>query len=87
MAEGCIRQSWRHPRGIFGKAALRQLRKRAEGGESKLIELINAQIDKAIRKRDTRAAEFLRDGLLGIRKPKRKILPARILTGGSVATL
>jgi hypothetical protein len=53
------------PKGIFGEAALRQLRERAESGESKLIELINAQIDKAIHKRDTRAAEFLRDSVDG----------------------
>jgi hypothetical protein len=44
------------PRGIFGEPALRQLRKRAESGESKLIELIDAQIDMAMRRRDTRAA-------------------------------
>src|SRR5215470_11456126 len=53
------------PKGIFGKAALRQLRKRAEGGESKLIELIDAQIEKAISKGDTRSAEFLRDSVDG----------------------
>jgi hypothetical protein len=53
------------PRGIFCEVALRQLRKRAESGESKLIELIDAQIDKAIHKRDTRAAEFLRDSVDG----------------------
>ena len=53
------------PKGIFGEAVLRQLRKRGESGESKLIALIDAQIDKAIRKRDTRAAEFLRDSVDG----------------------
>jgi hypothetical protein len=53
------------PKSIFGRVALRQLRKRAENGESKLIELIDAQIDKAIRKHDTRAAEFLRDSVDG----------------------
>ena len=53
------------PKSIFGRAALRQLRKRSEGSESKLIELIDAQIDKAIREHDTRAAEFLRDSVDG----------------------
>ena len=53
------------PKGIFGKAALRQLRKRAENGETNLEALIGAQVLKAIHKGDTRAAEFLRDTVDG----------------------
>src|SRR5215471_18754511 len=53
------------PKGIFGKAALRQLRKRAENDETNLEVLIGAQIEKAIRKGDTRSAEFLRDSVDG----------------------
>ena len=53
------------PRGIFGKATLRQLRKRAENGETNLDAVVGAQLKKAIRKGDTRAAEFLRDSVDG----------------------
>jgi len=53
------------PRGIFGKAALRELRKRAASGETNLAAVVDAQVKKAIRKGDTRAAEFLRDSVDG----------------------
>ena len=53
------------PRGIFGKAALRLLRKRAESGETNLDSVVGAQMKKAIHKGDTRAAEFLRDSVDG----------------------
>ena len=53
------------PRGIFGRTALKRLLRRAKNGDSQLVALIDAQIDKAIRKRDTRAAEFLRDSVDG----------------------
>ncbi len=53
------------PKGIFGKAVLRQLRKRAEKGETNLDAVVGAQVDKAIAKGDTRAAEFLRDTVDG----------------------
>ena len=53
------------PKGVFGKAALRQLRKRAKNGETNLDAVVGAQVRKAIRKGDTRAAEFLRDSVDG----------------------
>jgi hypothetical protein len=53
------------PKSIFGKAALRQLRKRAESGETILDAVVGAQVRKAIPKGDTRAAEFLRDSVDG----------------------
>ena len=53
------------PKGIFGKAALRQLRERAENGQTNLDAVVGAQVDKAIAKGDTRAAEFLRDTVDG----------------------
>ena len=53
------------PKSIFGATALKRLLRAGKDGESKLIALIDAQIDKAIRKRDTRAAEFLRDSVDG----------------------
>jgi hypothetical protein len=53
------------PKGFFGKAALRQLRKRAENGKSNLDAVVSAQVEKAIRKGDTRSAEFLRDSVDG----------------------
>jgi hypothetical protein len=53
------------PKTIFGKAALRQLRKRAENGETNLDAVVGTQVKKAIRKGDTRAAEFLRDSIDG----------------------
>lgn len=53
------------PKGIFGKASLRLLRKRAESGETNLEAVVGAQMKKAIRKGDTRAAEFLRDSVDG----------------------
>ena len=53
------------PKTIFGKAALRHLRKRAENGETNLDAVVGAQVKKAIRKGDTRAAEFLRDSVDG----------------------
>jgi hypothetical protein len=49
------------PKGVFGKEALRQLRKRVENGEMALLQVVAAQIVKAICKGDTRSAEFLRD--------------------------
>ena len=49
------------PKGIFGAAALRRLLRAGKEGESKLVEVIDAQIDKAIRKHSTQAAGFLRD--------------------------
>jgi hypothetical protein len=65
-----LRPSWKpgqsgnpsgRPKGIFGKAALKQLRKRAESGETNLDAVVGAQVGKAIAKADTHAAEFLRD--------------------------
>lgn len=62
------------PKGIFGATALKRLPRAGKDGESKLVALIDAQIDKAIRKRDTRAAEFLRDSVDG--KPATGEAPA-----------
>jgi hypothetical protein len=53
------------PKGIFGVTALKRLLRAGKNSETKLIALIDAQIDKAIRKHDTRAAEFLRDSIDG----------------------
>lgn len=53
------------PKGIFGATALRRLLRAGKDGEPKLVTLIDGLIDKAIRKRDTRAAEFLRDSVDG----------------------
>jgi hypothetical protein len=44
---------------------IRELRRRAENGETNLDAVVGAQVDKAIAKGDTRAAEFLRDTLDG----------------------
>ena len=52
------------PKGIVGRAVLRQLRKRAETGETNLDAVARAQVHKAI-KGDTRAAEFVRDSVDG----------------------
>jgi hypothetical protein len=52
------------PKTIFGKAALRKLRQRAENGETNLEAVVGAQVDKAI-EGDTRAAEFVRDSVDG----------------------
>lgn len=53
------------PKGIFGQTALRLLLRAGKDGQPKLVALIDGMIDKAIRKRDTRAAEFLRDSVDG----------------------
>ena len=52
------------PKGIVGKAVLRELRRPAEKGQTKLQALAGAQVDKAIQG-DTRAAEFVRDSVDG----------------------
>lgn len=49
------------PKGIFGRAALRRLLRPGKDGEPRLVEVIDAQIDKAIRRHSTQAAGFLRE--------------------------
>jgi hypothetical protein len=55
------------PKGIFTKAALRQLRRRDENGERNVDSIVSTQITmaKAPGKLSTRAAEFLRDTVDG----------------------
>jgi len=52
------------PKSVFAKAALKQLRKKIESGETKLELVVDAQVMKAIAG-STRSAEFLRDTVDG----------------------